>query len=117
MSGNMGVCETVVQLANLIQNSDSPISDVQRQGLEFLKAIPRYFEQRQIILWDGCLPAGLRDDTAELSRLITAVYDLACFNFYCGFEPAKTLKEYKKVASLFRQAGLSPPDVSEITDW
>ena len=106
-----------MQLAALVEKSGLPLSVEQQNAIDALKTMPAYLEQGQLNIWDEKFPKAILDDQSNASRLIAAAYFVGEANLYGGFNPAYVLREYRSAASVFREMGLTPPDVRYISDW
>ncbi len=113
----MTISELVPILADLVEKSPLPRSDVQRQALLHLKAIPDFVVGQNLDEWEAAFPWESTEDDSLLAALLEGIYELGRYNLYTQFNRERTLREYAKVGAKLLQAGLSPPQVDSITDW
>ncbi|MFT3788620.1 MAG: hypothetical protein QM770_21015 [Tepidisphaeraceae bacterium] len=113
----MTISEVVPILADLVEKSPLPRSDVQRQAIEHLKTISDFVVRRNLDEWEAGFPWESTRDGSVVASLLEDVYELGRYNLYTQFNRERTLREYATVGAKLLQAGLSPPQVESITDW
>ena len=113
----MRISEIIPLLAELLEQSPLSRSDIQKQAIAHLKAIPDFVARRRLDEWEESFPWESTRDGSKIALLIGEVYELGRYNLYCRFNPAGTLRAYAAVGAMFLEAGLSPPQVDRIQDW
>ena len=114
------ISQVVSTLTELIERSPLPRSETQQKAIAHLKTIPDYVTRKRLDEWETNFPwesVEGESSGSTIASLLEAVFELARYNLYTQFDSKGTMSEYATVSAKLLAAGLSPPQIKNITDW
>jgi hypothetical protein len=115
----MGICETVVTLANEFVKSKTLNTPHQKLQVELLRLMPLYKEINNLVAWERTFMAALPepDDESDVGQLIYEIFSFGRYNMYGAFDKQGTYREFDWLVKQLARAGVIVPPHHDLDDW
>lgn len=115
----MGIAQTTRVLAEAVQNHLHPTEPRHVLVLELLRLMPLYLDFRDLAAWDRACLEVIGEETSEVDRLLSSIYDFATTNLYAAIHPKYTRDAYQEVLGAFARHRVPAPilPADALDDW